>query len=362
MIWLPVILILPYFILLLVIYRNLLRLKPFALKSTGSTAVSVIIACKNEEERLPSLLESINNQDYPKELLEVIIVDDNSDDHTFIAASSYKGSPDISVLKNSGKGKKEALRTGIAASSGKLIITTDADCTMGRSWIRSVVSFFEEKKSDMVICPVQIAGEGSFFQKFQQLEFLGLQGITAGTAVAGNAILCNGANLCFNREAYFRHFNELHPELSTGDDIFLLHSLKKESDSRIMWLESRDAMVSTPASPTPGSFLRQRRRWISKWSFYNDRLTLITGLFTFTAVVIQMLLTALLFLDFSFAWPWLVVILLKSIPDFLIISNTASRYGQSGILQWFLPVQLIYPVYVLVVFLASLFRGPERNF
>ena len=88
----------------------------------------MIVACRNEEEKLPLLLDCIARQDYPKELFEVIIVDDNSTDKTFEIASEFAGSTKLIVLNNKGNGKKQAVRTGIEASSGNLIITTDADC------------------------------------------------------------------------------------------------------------------------------------------------------------------------------------------------------------------------------------------
>ena len=77
----------------------------------------------------------------------------------------------------------------------------------------------------------------------RSLSILSLQGITAGTAMAGNGIMCNGANLAFTRNTYLNHMENLQFGLPTGDDVFLLHSLKKEADSKIMWLESSDAIV-----------------------------------------------------------------------------------------------------------------------
>ena len=162
MYWLPLILILPYFFLLLEIYRNLLKIIPLMPHPTPSTFVSVIIACRNEQEKLPALLECISGQDYPKEFFEVIIVDDNSTDKTFETASENSGPVKLNVLKNKGKGKKEAIRTGITASAGRLIITTDADCTMGKSWIKTIAAFFEKYNPDLIICPVQLDGTRDF--------------------------------------------------------------------------------------------------------------------------------------------------------------------------------------------------------
>ncbi len=361
MYWLPVILILPYFFLLLKIYRDLLTIRPYSSKSVPSVFISVIIACRNEEVRLPALLDSIACQDYPNELFEVIIVDDNSDDKTYEAATTNKDSLRLSVIKNSGAGKKEAIRTGIDAASGRLIITTDADCTMGTGWIRTIASYYYENSPDLIICPVRIRAGRDVSGIFQEMEYLGLQGITAGTAAAGNAIMCNGGNLAFTREAYLRHTDSLHFELSTGDDIFLLHGIKKEHDSKILWLESTEAIVTTAASPSPGSFLRQRQRWISKWRFYDDRYTNLTGIITFTAVLLQLTVMIALLADLSYVWLLIAILILKSVPDYLVIKNTTARYGMNISMPWLLPAEIIYPVYVLVVFLATLIPRPEEK-
>ena len=361
MYWLPAILILPYFFLLLKICRNLLKIKPFTDYSTPSSFVSVIIACRNEQEKLPALLESLSGQDYPRELFEVIIVDDNSSDKSSETAAENKGQIHLMVLKNKGKGKKEAIRTGINVSKGRLILTTDADCTMGKSWIKTVAAFFEKYSPELIISPVQLAGTDGFFGKFQALEYLSLQGITAGSVMAGNGIMCNGANLAFTREAYLTHMEDLHFDLSTGDDVFMLHSMKKDNNSAIMWLESSGSIVTTSASSTVFSFIRQRKRWISKWRAYSDRFTIITGIFTLTAILLQLSAFVSLFFNISFIWIFLIILVLKSLPDFLILRNTTSRYGKTDLMRWFLPAQLIYPLYVMGVLLYSLVSTKEKT-
>jgi len=224
--WLPAILILPYLFLLFKIYRNLIKLKVFNVSYDPLTFVSVVVACRNEQNNINHLLESIASQDYPKELFEVIIVDDNSTDRTFESVSHFKGISNLITIKNNGSGKKEAIFTGIQISSGHLIITTDADCTMRSGWIRTIASFYETHRPEMIICPVQLESGKGFFRKFQEIEFLALQGITAGSALSSQATMCNGANLAFTRETYLKNVGNLHFEIASGDDIFLLHSLK----------------------------------------------------------------------------------------------------------------------------------------
>jgi hypothetical protein len=207
----------------------------------------------------------------------------------------------------------------------------------------------------MIICPVKIEGTGNgFLSRFQELEFLSLQGVTAGSAVSGKATMCNGANLAFTKEAYNRHSGNLYDELASGDDIFLLHSLKNEESAKIIWLESNDSLITTSSSPTILSLLKQRKRWVSKGKAFKDRFTITLGIVTFVTILLQVYLLAEGIVCLSLLWIFLLVYLLKSVPDFLILLNTSARYNKQKLLLWYLPVSLIYPFYVLAVVCYSL--------
>lgn len=349
--WLPLILISPYVILLLLIYRSLLRIKGFKVTHDPSTYISIVIACRNEQENLPGLLWSIAMQDYPEELFEVIIVNDNSTDRTLTVASEFSLLGNIQTINNQGAGKKLAIRTGINIAKGILIITTDADCTMGKKWLRTIAAFYEQEKASLIICPVRIGNMPGFFGRFQSLEFLSLQGITAGSAKSGNGTMCNGANLAFEKDAYMNHLAELHDEIATGDDVFLLHSLKRDSKAKILWLESTDAMVITCPSPTLNAFFRQRKRWISKANAYRDTYSVILGFVTFVTILLYTGTLMEGIFNREHLKIFLMIFLLKSLPDFLILINTAKRYGDGKLMKWFLPAQVIYPFYVLGVIL-----------
>lgn len=362
MYWLPAILILPYIVILLKLYRSLLKIKIFREVRDPETFVSVVVACRNEKDNLPRLLNRIAAQNYPGDLFELIIVSDNSEDDTYEIAAGFKGISNMLSIKNKGEGKKKALRTGINAARGDLIITTDADCRLGNNWIGTIAAFYEMNKDDMIICPVRIESSTRFIGKFEELEFLSLQGITAGSALYNDPVMCNGANLAFTREAYLRNSGKLHDEINSGDDIFLLHSLKAENQSKIAWLESPDATARTKSSSTLNSFIKQRSRWISKGKAYKDRFTIVLGIVTLVAVILQIFYLIISLVFPALIWIFVSVVLLKSMPDFLILMNTSGRYNKRNLLWWFIPAQLIYPFYVLWVIVYSLmFSSPFRK-
>jgi len=354
MAWLLILILIPYFYLLLKIYAGLLKIRPYKSPETTELFVSVIVACRNEEKSLPLLITDILSQEYNSDHFELIVVDDNSIDSSYETAMEYNNSKNLIVLKNKGCGKKKAIRTGVEACRGSLIVTTDADCRMDKEWLKTIVSYYIDNKPELVIGSVTLESRKGFFNKLQELEFLSLQGITAGTIAAGNPVMCNGANLAFRKEGYNRHAGNLHDELISGDDVFLLHSIKKES-GKIVWLESEKATVITRSALTLKSFILQRARWISKARSYRDMFTVVLAIVTYITILLQLILLVAGIFDRLFLLIYLAVFLLKSIPDFMILYNTASRYKKKHLMKWFFPAQIFYPFYVVGVVLRSLF-------
>jgi len=358
--WFFLIILIPYIFLLLRIYLSLLKIAPFHPGNNPGVFVSVIVACRDEEKNIPLLLTDISCQNYPADQFELIIVDDNSSDTTFNTASEFNWMKNLKILRNAGRGKKKAIKTGTEASSGSLFVTTDADCRLGNNWLKTIVSMHVEYNPEMIIGPVRLENRKGFFKRFQELEFLSLQGVTAGTTIAGDPVMCNGANLAFRKEAYPEHDGNLHDELVSGDDVFLLHNIKREHGNKVMWLESPDAMITTRLQETISSFIRQRARWISKAGSYSDRPTKVLAIVTFVTILVQLLLLICGLFSLELLLVFAAFFVLKSIPDFLILSNTLRRYNETDLMKWFVISQLIYPVYVVVVTLCSLnprYRG-----
>src|SRR5688572_6065101 len=106
------------------------------MQKTPSTSITVIIPARNEEKNIGRLLTALQQQNYPKNLLEIVVVDDHSTDTTGEIARQFTN---VKVLPlpddDINSYKKKAIETGIAASAGELIITTDADCWCDDNWL-----------------------------------------------------------------------------------------------------------------------------------------------------------------------------------------------------------------------------------
>lgn len=323
--------------------------------------ISVIVAVRNEAVVIRTLLNSILQQDYQPEFFEIIIVDDHSSDETNrifseIAANQETG-PVLKIFtlgQQDGFGKKAALTLGIKASSGELIVITDADCTASNSWISSIAAYYNQYKPQMILGPVQMADDGSIFGKFQSLEFMSLISTAAGSCSAGFPLLANGANIAFTRQAFEScgGFSG-HMEFPSGDDMFLMMSIKKKFGARsIRFLKSADDIVKTPAIKGLKPFLQQRMRWVSKSKGYTDCLLIATSILVYMVNAILLISGISAFIYPGFYKIFFLIYLAKLVIDFPLMFSFA-RFQKSSALLWLFPfmeiLNAIYTVYIGIV-------------
>uniref|UniRef100_UPI003D7F6521 glycosyltransferase n=1 Tax=Pedobacter sp. TaxID=1411316 RepID=UPI003D7F6521 len=207
----------------------------------GNTPVSIIVAARNEEAQIAKTIEDILAQDYDANLMEVIFIDDHSTDQTAQIIARYPRIKLISLNEpiTINSYKKKAIETAIGGASGKLIITTDADCLMGPNWLKTIVSYYEEHDFKMISSPVLYTAEQNFFERAQSLEFLYLIGLGASTIGNNQPSTCNGANLTYERAAFYEvgGFKGI-DDLASGDDELLLHKMAARYGNKIGFLKN----------------------------------------------------------------------------------------------------------------------------
>ncbi len=333
--------------------------------------VTVVVAARNEEKIITTLLESLSGQDYPTDLLEIIIVNDNSTDRTPIVVSKFaerlkpQSALNIRLIFNPYPGKKRALRYGIEKSAGELILTTDADCIVGPGWVSAHAGAYRcgvenadaaalgAGSADMILGEVYNGPGKGFVSLFGMFEFSALQAITEAAVVAGHPVMCNAANMSFRRDVYLRHAGELRDGLPSGDDIFLMHAIKR-AQGRIGYAGSSAAAVETATAVTAAALLRQRARWASKTYYYNDAATLILA--AATAACNAAVTAAAVASIISVAHLPLLAVLysMRMLPDYLIISRNIKKRGEKMPIIPFLAAELIYPFYFMTVIILSI--------
>ncbi|MGC8823230.1 MAG: glycosyltransferase [Bacteroidales bacterium] len=314
--------------------------------------VSVVIPLRNEAHHIQELVQSLSRQAYPADRLEFIWVNDHSTDATIellefeLHRQGFPFRSHVISLEFGENGKRKALTLGITMASHEIIATLDADCTVVPHWIYAMMNKQRQQNAAMVMGPVLLKYQQSFFSKFMALEQLSLTATAAASTWAGNPILCSGANLVFYKADFLTYVHTYAPPVSAGDDIFFMLFLKKNK-KRIEYLASTDAIVTTEAPANLNQFLNQRIRWVSKSRYYSDPS--IIGVALVVAIAnasLVMLLIGAIFLPA--VWQlWLVGMLIKASTDFPLLLSAARWYEQQKIIRIYPLALLIYPIFVV---------------
>jgi hypothetical protein len=274
--------------------------------------------------------------------------------------------PFFKLIKSQSVGKKMALSEGIGMSSGELIITTDADCRVGENWLETIAGFYVENESDMILGPVIPLETKSFFSRMVALEYFSLVGSTCGAAGIKHPIMSNGANMAFRQDSNILDFNKYHVDIPSGDDIFQMLNLKKTGEAKINFLKSNTATVSTQMPSNLSELWQQRIRWVSKSKYYDDFDIMASSLIVWLMGLIMTITLIGGIFHPKYFFIFLFLFFVKSIPDYLLLSKVLKFFKRKELIRYFIPLQLIYPLYVTFTGIFGLifvkFRWKNRKY
>lgn len=323
-------------------------------------SLSVLIPARNEADNIVPCLRSILNCHYPPHLLEIIVIDDYSEDETAALASALLQGGKGKVLRletylspeqRLNAYKKKALEIAVAEARGTWIITTDADCTVPPGWLNEMSKAMLRPGARFIAAPVSFSAprRKDVLYYFQSLDFMTMQGITAASARLRTGNMCNGANLAFQREAFYQVGGYTGIDhIASGDDMLLMHKIEQQYPDSICYLKSAKAIVTTPAQDSWPSFLNQRIRWSSKAGLYDDKkLTLILSLVYFFNLSFIVLAVAGCF-DTRY-WLWMLAMLAAKVAaELLFLFPVATFYHKTKELICFPLLQPLHILYIVV--------------
>lgn len=315
-----------------------------------TTKVTVLVPARNETDNIEALLTCLLEQNYPKELLQLLVIDDHSDDAT--ATIATRMGMQLLSLKADAVGKKAAITAGVQQATGDLIITTDADCQMGTDWVQTIVQYYENHSHKVITGPVVFHQPSTIKNRllyhFQSLDLMGLMFITAGSLCFKFPHMANGANFAFEKKLFLalNGYSGI-DSTPTGDDILFLLKAHSHYPGCAGFLKAKSAIVTTAAAPNWQAFWQQRRRWVSKSAGFGDgRLTAILVFYYLYALLlvgfgIAMFFKPALFLAFG------LLFFGKMVSELVIMAHASAFFGRVGQLVWFVPSQVVHIYYVL---------------
>ncbi|MEO5684134.1 MAG: glycosyltransferase [Chitinophagaceae bacterium] len=331
-----------------------------------SIKISVIVPARNEAANIAACIHSIARQQYPAHLFQLIVIDDNSTDKTFEIASSilYKNIQIICSrlppVKNNTAPKKRAIEAGIALASGTLIVTTDADCIAGPNWLQNLAAFQQQTNHVFIAAPVKITAGSSLLSKFQALDFLTMQGITAAAVSKRFHHMCNGANLAYEKKVFYEvdGFTGI-DSIASGDDMLLMNKVAEKYPQQLGFIKSTEAIVTTLPAASWKAFFQQRIRWASKATHYKQR-----GIFMVLLLVYltNLLIFCFLLLGCFHKFALILFVLLctaKFFMELFFVKEVAAFFKQQHLVPWLLILQPLHIIYIVVSGFLGQFKTYE---
>lgn len=318
--------------------------------------LTVIIPFKNEEQNIEQVYINLKNQTLDVKYFDIIFINDNSTDKSEEKLSRLidnKANFKLISLNKTVNGKKNAIETGVKNSNSELIVTTDADCFHQIEWLKTILNFYIKFRPKMIIAPV-IMVDNSFFERMQALEFSSLMTSTAGAVGINRPIMCNGANLIYEKKIFTEFSDAMNKKEVSGDDIFFMHNVKTKYKNDIMFLKSKKAIVFTDSEKSLKLFMRQRLRWASKSKSYKDIDTITSSVLVFSSNLFIVLLLAMSIYKVDNLVFFVSFFLIKFIVDFALIITSAKFNKQYKNLITYPFLSLIYPFYISITAITSL--------
>lgn len=336
-------------------WRRLNEYQPLA--HSPLAFISIIVAVRNEEKNIFQLLQSLQQQTYPADLFEILIVDDFSDDSTASLVLKTR-IPNLHLLKPdiepSLSSKKKAIAAGVTKAKGELIVTTDADCIFQSDWLATINNFYQETGSQFIAAPVKLQYSNSFVEKFQAIDFLVLQGITAATVHAQFHSMCNGANLAYTKKAFeeVNGFDGIE-KVATGDDMLLMYKIWKKYPAQVLYLKNKKAIVSSAPMHGWKALFTQRKRWASKTFIYDDVkvLWVLMFVYLFNCLFIVLLISGIF--QPVYLLVFAAALLVKMAVEFSFVHLVTKFFDERKLLKHFILYQPLHILFTVVTGIIS---------
>lgn len=238
-------------------------------------------------------------------------------------------------VNDEGKGKKYALSKLIHAATSEYVWLHDDDVVLPEATQKAVLL-----EGDLIILPLKmesLSDKPSLLERLQIAEYAAIQELTIRKAKKDQAVMCSGANLIVKREVWLECEKELHPEIPSGDDMFLLEAVKRRGYKINVIDEPAYTAIVRPLTSWK-AFFRQRMRWAGKAPKYTDRDIIRCGRIVALANILQLICPLIIFVKFPIEYNLIKV-----------------RKPQT---KWYvaLLLEILYPFYLLICLIGGLFR------
>lgn len=321
--------------------------------------VSVIVPARNEEKHLAELLDSLLAADYPPDRMEIIIVNDESEDRTREIALSYEERfrcrfevhDVVNVPGDKLILKTRPLAQGLDHATGEILLMTDADCVVPPGWVRGMASFFTPDTG--MVCGTTLPHPTLHAKHpltwFETLDWMFLLGTSAGLSGTGHPQALIGNNYAVRRETYLSIGTFRGLPFTDIDDIALLNAVKQSGKWKVVFPADPSVRIFTRPLQSIGEVARQRRRWMKGFGHTNwsGKFVIIFGTITHVTMPVWPFL-----LGWSFLLPFAFLIL----GDAMVLGKMLRHYRLTrmiGLIPFYPLFACTYGLGVIYLLLSS---------
>lgn len=137
--------------------------------------VSICIPAYNEEKNVEETVNSVLSLNYPKDKMEIIIVNDGSTDNTRKIVQNIikkNSNRNMLLLNQENKGKAAAMNSGLSKAKGEFFVSLDADSTVSRNALKKILPYFENDRMAAVLPLIKVKEKKTIMQNIQYCEYL----------------------------------------------------------------------------------------------------------------------------------------------------------------------------------------------
>ncbi len=353
-----------YFLTLSILYqiqflflgRGLLKpIKPIKEKGFINTEPALLIVHHNDFSALEESLSHFH-QVNTQARIKVYVLDDHSNQEVVqkltILCDIFKAEL---IASEADRGKKKALAWFLPQIKEDYIIQIDADCKVDENFLPANLKVISTCSPDLIIGQVRMKPQSNIWSKLAALDHLSLQLVTFSALKQNVVLMAAGASMAYRRESFLEYLS-VGMEWAGGEDTFVAQAMAKDKKS-IVPLPS--AVVYTDAPKDFKHFIKQRLRWGAKSQAYPSKLAqalAINVALLNLSIVLGTVLSAFLPVS-SFLWT---LFLYKVVADALLLYRYTELYGGAKLLQSYLILALLYPVYISIVVLLLPFSAKGK--
>ncbi len=255
--------------------------RPVPIDINFTPGVTIVIPCFNEEEMIQRTILGCINQDYPLDKLEVIVIDDYSNDNSFekikeiveelkIREQRYDIENRLHYMRQKkNAGKREAMAVGALRAKHELLVFVDSDSFLDPYAIRNLVQPFKDEEMGGVSGRTDVANTyTNSLTKMQAVRYYIAFRIMKAAESYSDAVTClSGPLACYRKELVLKNLDAwlnqtfLGERATFGDDRSLTNFLLRHN--RTGYQDT--AICSTIVPSTHRVFLRQQMRWKRSW-------------------------------------------------------------------------------------------------